>query len=64
MKRSIIASEVEIDVDEDTFESLKAEEGIDDDFSRRWNENFGEPSTKVYTREEFLSTLKEMIEFE
>ena len=36
----------------------------DDDFDRRWNEKFGEPSTEVFTPEEFDQWMKEVNEFE
>ena len=36
----------------------------DDDFDKRWNKKFGEPSTEVFTPEEFDQWMKEVNKFE
>lgn len=36
----------------------------DDDFDRRWDEHFGEPTTEVFTADEFEKWMKEVISFE
>lgn len=36
----------------------------DDDFDRRWNEKFGEPTTDVFVGDAFDRWMQEVIDFE
>ena len=40
------------------------EQEADDDLDARWNQKFGEPSTEVFTPEEFLEWFKEVMAFD
>ena len=35
-----------------------------DEFDKTWDAKFGEPTSEVFTSEEFLNWMKEVIEFE
>lgn len=58
MKRWIHANSEDAVVADDKLSTA------DDSFDKRWNETFGEPSTDVFTAEEFLDYMKEVIDFE
>lgn len=43
---------------------IKASQDADSTFDERWNNKFGEPSTDVFTVEEFDQFMQEVINFE
>lgn len=47
-----------------TSKELTEDYTISDDFDKRWDEQFGEPSTEIFTVSEFIDWLDEVINFE
>lgn len=54
------------DEDDDVYsaEDTNTDSESEDDFDRRWNEKFGEPSTEVFTFDEFTNWMNEVKRFE
>lgn len=57
-------SQLDPDDNDEYDEDDDEDDSDDDDFDHRWDEHFGEPTTEVFTTEEFKQWMKEVQDFE
>ena len=59
VKKVTSSTETSMDITSDGW----CKSNLDPDFSSRWDAHFGEPTTEVFTLEEFEDWFREVMEF-